>query len=143
VRATLVYRGSRAVATRADLGPLTPAASVVDWWTLRAGPRDAVHLTVKPSGRAYAYRVLGSLWTAQGVPVPDVSACAYRLIHACELDTAREIARHLARQYAEGLLPAWPTSPVDRIVWQAALAIGEVFCERFGTLDTALREVGR
>lgn len=131
-----------------DLGPLTPQSTVVDWWVFRKGTRDAVHLTVKPAGArrdgrvdAYVFRILGSLWTAQNQPVPDVGKVGHRFIVVQPLDAAREVARHLARAYADGSLPEWPTTPVERMSWAASCAIAEVFVERFGTLDAALREV--
>lgn len=144
MRATLVYRGSRATATRVDLGPLTDEATAVDWWVIRLARRDAVHITVRrPAGSgAFIVRVQETLWRSDGTPIPDTapSGVVYRFMMVASIERVREIARHLARNVAEGNLPARPAEGDDRIAWTRAVGVAEAFTERFGSFESALRE---
>lgn len=146
MRTTHEYRGRHAVASRADLGTLTAAASVVDWWTIVVGPRDAVHLTVRPIRTlpgVYFYRLLGSLYNATGEPVPNVNAQRLRFGLRGDITSVREIARHLARNAADGRLPLNPASDLERKAWEASGEIAEAFVERFGSLETIEHEATR
>lgn len=98
-----------------------------------------MNLTVRPLKTlpgVYVYRLLESLYNAAGEPVPNVTAKGL-LRFALRLDmySAREVARHLARNAADDRLPLRPTSDLDRVAWESAAGIAEAFVERFGSLE--------